>query len=66
MEEAITMKTKLGGWALTELESTEVPKEPIIEEISDMHQKYSNIDNGIDKIGNLISILGSKGNNFLG
>ena len=65
MEGAITMKTKLGGWALTELQSTKVPKEPIITEISDMHQNYSTIDNGIDKIGNLVSILISKENNFL-
>ena len=65
MEGAITMKSKLGAWALIELHSTKVPKEPIIAEISDMHQNYSFIDNSIDKIGNLVSILVLKENNFL-
>jgi hypothetical protein len=65
MEGAYTMMIKLGAWALTELQSAKVPKKTIMTILSDMHQNCSIMDNDIDKIGNFVSILISKENNFL-
>ena len=59
------MKTELGARALTELQSTKAPKRRTITELSDIHQNYSTIDNDVDKIGNLVSILTLNEKKFL-